>query len=86
MKAAWGNMVTGIADENADFDTLISNLVDSVGTFADNILPRITQALKGVGTLVGKLAPVIAEQLPVMIQEILPPLLDAVAGLVTSLI
>lgn len=86
MKAAWGNMLTGIADENADFDTLISNLVDSVGTFADNILPRITQALKGVGTLVGKLAPVIAEQLPVMIQEILPPLLDAVAGLVTSLI
>lgn len=86
MKAAWANVVTGIADENADFDTLISNLVDSVGTFADNIIPRITQALKGVGTLIEKLAPVIAEQLPVMIQEILPPLLDAVAGLVGSLI
>lgn len=86
MKAAWANVVTGIADENADFDTLISNLVDSVGTFADNIIPRITQALKGVGTLIEKLAPVIAEQLPGMIQEILPPLLDAVAGLVTSLI
>lgn len=86
MKAAWANVVTGIADENADFDTLISNLVDSVGTFADNILPRITQALKGVGTLIEKLAPVIAEQLPGLIEAILPPLLDAVAGLVTSLI
>lgn len=86
MKAAWANVVTGIADENADFDTLISNLVDSVGTFADNIIPRITQALKGVGTLIEKLAPVIAEQLPGLIEAILPPLLDAVAGLVTSLI
>lgn len=86
MKAAWGNLVTGLADENADFDTLINNMVDSVGTFAENIMPRITQALQGVAQLVQKLAPIIAEQLPTIMQEILPPLLDAVGGLITSLI
>ena len=39
MKAAWQNMLTGIADENADFDGLINNLVESVATFGENILP-----------------------------------------------
>ena len=32
MKSAWQNMLTGIADDNADFDGLINNLVDSIVT------------------------------------------------------
>src|SRR5574344_992703 len=38
MKSAWTNLVTGIADDNADFDALITNFVDSIMTMADNIL------------------------------------------------
>ena len=35
MKSAWQNMLTGIADDNADFDGLINNLVDSIVTAGD---------------------------------------------------
>lgn len=59
-KAAWENMLVGIADENADFDVLLSNLIDSVGTAAENILPRIKVALEGIGKLVVELAPTLA--------------------------
>lgn len=86
MKSAWQNMLTGIADENADFDTLVNNLVDSVATFADNILPRIEVALQGVGKLVQKLAPIIVEQLPGLINAVLPPLLEAVTSLIDGII
>lgn len=86
MKAAWQNMLVGIADENADFDTLINNLVSSVSTFAENILPRIEIALKGVGKLISGLAPVIVEALPNLLNTILPEFINAVMSIVDSII
>ena len=84
MKAAWTNLVTGIADENADFDGLINNMVESVVTFADNLMPRIQQALSGVGALVEGLAPQIAEKLPELISTVLPNLVSGLETLLTS--
>lgn len=86
MKAAWQNMLVGIADENADFDTLINNLVESVSTFGENILPRIEIALKGVGKLISGLAPVIVEALPNLLNTILPEFINAVMSIVDSII
>ena len=86
MKAAWQNMLTGIADENADFDTLINNLVESVATFGENIIPRIETALSGVGKLVSGLAPVIVEALPELVSTVLPEFINAVMGIVDSII
>lgn len=86
MKAAWQNMLTGIADENADFDGLINNLVKSIETFAQNIIPRVEQALKGIGKLVSGLAPIIVQELPNLISEILPNFIEAVMSIVDSII
>ena len=86
MKAAWQNMLVGIADENADFDTLINNLVESVSTFGENILPRIEIALKGVGKLISGLVPVIVEALPNLLNTILPEFINAVMSIVDSII
>lgn len=86
MKAAWQNMLTGIADENADFDGLINNLVKSIETFAQNIIPRVEQALKGIGKLVSGLAPIIVQELPNLISEILPSFIEAVMSIVDSVI
>lgn len=77
MQSAWQNLVTGIADENADLDTLIGNFVDSVATAGENIIPRVEQILLGVGTLVSKLAPIIAEEIPKIVIEVLPSLLES---------
>ena len=86
MKAAWQNMLTGIADENADFDGLINSLVKSIETFAQNIIPRVEQALKGIGKLVSGLAPIIVQELPNLISEILPSFIEAVMSIVDSII
>lgn len=50
MKAAWTNLATGMADETADMEQLTRDLVDSVGTAAKNIIPRVQQIVTGVGT------------------------------------
>lgn len=85
VKTSWANLITGIADDNADFDQLINNFVESVGTASDNIIPRIEVALKGIGDLIGKLAPIIIEKIPELINTILPSLLDSVGTIITSL-
>lgn len=84
-KAAWANLLTGMADDNADFDTLINNLVDSASAFGDNILPRIEIAIKGIGELAEKLLPPIVAKLPMLINDILPSLLNAGVQMVGSL-
>ena len=84
MKGAWENLVVGLADENANMESLIGNFVESTKTAADNLLPRIGQTLAGIGQLVAGLAPVISSALPTMIESVLPSLLNAAVVLVTS--
>lgn len=86
MKAAWSNLVVGVADDSQDFDALINNFVDSVGTFADNILPRVETTLVGVGNLVESLLPVIIERIPAIINNVLPQLLQSGMNMITVLI
>ena len=84
-KAAWSNLLTGLADDNADFDTLINNLVDSASAFGDNILPRIEIAIKGIGELVEKLLPPIVARIPQLLTDVLPSLLNAGVQMIGSL-
>ena len=85
MKSAWQNLLTGIADDNADFDTLVGNLVDSVMTFGDNILPRVKTVLEGIGKLIKELVPKLAQELPSLLQSILPSLISGVVDLIKAL-
>lgn len=64
VKSAWTNLVTGIADDNADFDKLVSDFVDSVGAMFDNLIPRILTSLEGIGKLMPKLIKVLMNHLP----------------------
>ena len=84
MKAAWSNLLTGIADDNADIDSLINNLVDSVVTAAGNIIPRVSKILSGIGGAIKKLSPIISKQIPAMLNSVLPSLISAAGSLLTS--
>ena len=86
MKSAWQNVLVGIADENADFDGYLDAFVESVATFGENIIPRVTEIIGGIGKLVEELAPIIADALPGIVEQVLPSLLDAASSLVTGFI
>ena len=84
MKSAWANLVTGIANENADLGELIGNVVESAATAAGNIIPRIEQILSGIGEAITGFAPVLSELIPEMISSTLPALLTAAISLTES--
>lgn len=84
-KAAWSNLVVGIADDNQDFSALVDNFVDSVSTAGQNILPRVETAIKGVGQLIEQLLPVVVQEIPQLINDVLPDLLQSGVNMVDSL-
>lgn len=85
-KSAWSNLVTGIADDNANFEQLISNFVDSATTAASNILPRIEAALNGAAKLIESLVPPIMAELPSLIETVLPKLAQSAVNIVQTLV
>lgn len=85
-KAAWANLVTGVADDNANFEQLISNFVDSATTAASNIIPRIEVALNGAAKLIESLVPPIMAELPSLIETVLPQLAQSAVNIVQTLV
>lgn len=82
MKGAWQNLLTGMADENQNFDVLLENFINSIGTVMQNLLPRISVVLGGVLKLVEGLLP----QIPPLIKQLLPMLIDGTMTLVQGLV
>lgn len=78
MKSAWQNMLTGIADDNADFEGLAGNLIESIGIASENIMPRVKIIIDGIVALLPQLAKKIIEHLP--------EIMDAGSEIITQLI
>ena len=74
-KAAWENLLTGLADPDADVGALVGNLLGAVDNVVANVAPRVGQ----VFTTVVSYLPTAVSQVG---QTLLPVVADAAAGLV----
>ena len=89
-KAAWSNLVTGLADENADIEGLVDDFVNSAVTAGENILPRIGVIMEGAGTLITEgaktLIPVLIDSLTENAPMLVENGIELVAALAVGLI
>lgn len=85
MKSAWGNLLVGIADDNADFKALTEQFVDSLVTVGENIIPRINVILGGISQLVTSASTTIIPMVITTITDNLPALLQSAVALVGAL-
>ncbi|MFR5876321.1 MAG: phage tail protein [Eubacterium sp.] len=86
MKAAWTDFLAGIADGNQDTDLLLSNLLDSVMTFGDNVIPVIETILSNVADISNSDLKTILADIINALSEILPDLLEVGVSAVEALI
>lgn len=94
MKSAWQNLITGLADENADIGKLVDNLVTTIvgdGTESNlgvlgNVMPAVKTALNGASKLVSSLLPKIVQEIPAIINDNLPILAEAAISIIQSLV
>jgi phage-related protein len=85
-KAAWQNLLTGLADTEADHDRLIGNFIDSVKTFAGNVIPVAMTALEGVAQLVTEIGKMLVSELPPMLETLIPAIIEGATGLINSVV
>ena len=86
MKAAWTDLMTGVADPTQDFDSLLGNVVDSVVTVADNLAPRIAAVLPQMADGLTKLTNDLLPLIPETINNLLPSVLDGADSLISALL
>lgn len=85
IKSSWGNLLTAIGS-GENLVQCFDNLLNSVEIFGNNVMPVAERALLGLGTVVEKLTPKIAEKLPTLATDLLPPLVKSATTLVAGLI
>ena len=85
-KAAWDNLLTGIANPNADLGKLIGDLVTSASAAIQNLLPVVQQALLGITDAIGVILPQIINMLPGLLQEWIPAALSALEAVAMALL
>lgn len=85
-KSAWQNLITGIADDEADLDELVNNFFNSIVTVGENIIPRISVILNGITGLIQKLAPKIIEALPGVLNTLLPEVVKGAQALLQAFV
>ena len=100
MKSAYQNLLTGLANGNADMGQLVQNLVDSVITAGQNILPAVDRIANSIMDVLPKILDSIIQALPQFleagtnilntlisgIQSNMPAIMQAVMTIVNTLL
>lgn len=84
-KAAWDNWLAGLGNEDANMEGLTDQLVGSVATAGENIIPRVGQIMATIGQTVADYAPGVGLYLRNALIDVLPeavqgPMRDAFLG------
>ena len=82
VKAAWENLMAGLANPDADISGLVQQLVTSIGTAAENILPAVVQIASGIGEALNEFVP----QILSLVVEALPRLVEIGGQIIQALL
>ena len=92
MKAAWQNMLTGIADENANFEQLAKNFIgtliteDGTGGMIGTLVPRIATVITGMSNAISTMLPMLIQQVVPIIEQNLPIILSSVEQALSTIV
>ena len=86
MKAAWQNLLTGIADPEQSVADLTRQLTDSIQTVEQNIMPRLTEIFSNMGDTIGNLAQGVFPMIPQAITALLPSVVDGLSSILDAVI
>ena len=90
MKSAWQNLLTGVADDNANFEELVNNFVDSLVGVGENIIPRIDTVIQGLTQLITQssqtIIPLAVETMLQNLPSIVAAGMDMVLAIVTGIL
>ena len=85
MRAAWQNLATGLADENANIDELLNAFLSSVGNVATNIVPVIKRIVTSIVNTLIENGPELLAQGTLMLAEFVLGLINGIPDMVARI-
>lgn len=85
LKSSAQDLVTGLANPEANLEQLINNVLDSALSVMDNLIPAIQTALKGIAKFIQKALPKLLQIIPDLLKETLPEIIQTAADLFTTI-
>lgn len=89
-KAAWDNLMTGLANDNANIPELVHNVVSSGTSVLKNIIPVVKEVLKSIPAAISEISPAageafekildFAEDVFPVVQEVVEAAFDAISA------
>lgn len=79
-KAAWTNLLVGLADESADVNKLVGNLVESATYAIGNVGKRIAQVLPQISTALSSTFKGLQKTIIKTFQQIAPAAVKAITN------
>lgn len=79
-KAAWTNLMTGLADGNANIPQLVQNVISSATDVLKNVIPAVKEVIKNIPVAISEISPEAGAAFQTVvdvIMEVLPILKDA---------
>jgi phage-related protein len=79
-KAAWTNLMTGLADGNADIPQLVQDVISSATAVLANVIPAVKEVIKNIPVAISEISPEAGaafQKVVDVIMEVLPILKDA---------
>lgn len=79
-KAAWENLMTGLANGNADIPKLVQDVITSASAVLENIMPAIKEVIANIPVAISEISPEAGAAFQTVIDaitEVLPVLQDA---------
>lgn len=86
LKASIQDFLRGLADPTADLGQLFDNLTDSALAYGKNIFEMLKRLLPNISAAIKKLGDFIGENLPGIIQDVVPILVETIIDVADSLI
>jgi hypothetical protein len=84
VKAAWTNLTIEMAKDDGDIGGAFQAFGENVGAVVDNLLPRVEQAIGGIGNFIASAAPQVTNGLRKLLPKVLPSLVSTAGTLVST--
>lgn len=86
MKAAWNNMLTGIASGTGNVQDIVHGFIETVKTTVSNLTPVLEEIVNQLPGVFSELTTAVVEMINTTVPELLPPLIEGLVALIPTLV
>lgn len=86
MKAAWNNMLTGIASGTGNVQDMVHGFIETVKTTVSNLTPVLKEIVNQLPGVFSELTAAVVEMINTTVPELLPPLIESLIALIPTLV